>query len=89
MGFNRWTENQKEDQEPEPQYVFNAIEFFSNVKNLSNDGSNTYVNRIANYLKALTDVENVGQIALAEQLKRNFSEDVWILLNQLLSELKP
>lgn len=71
FGFNRWIENQKVDQEPVEQYEFNAIEFFSNVKNLSKDGGNVYVNRIANYLKALSDAENVGQTALAEHLKRN------------------
>ena len=50
---------------------FDVFQFFTNIKQLTKDSVNTYVNRIFGYIVALKNVEQTGQKALKEKLLRN------------------
>lgn len=50
---------------------FDVFQFFMNIKQLTKDSVDTYVNRIFGYIVALKNVEQTGQKALKEKLLRN------------------
>lgn len=50
---------------------FDVFQFFTNVKQLTEDSVNTYTDRILGYIIALKNVEQTGQKALKEKLLRN------------------
>lgn len=50
------------------EYEFDAIKFFSLVKATSKDSAFTYRDRVSNYLTALHNSVDMGQIALQEEL---------------------
>lgn len=50
---------------------FDVIQFFFNIKQLTEDSVNTYVDRVLGYIMALKNVEMTGQKALKEKLLHN------------------
>lgn len=61
----------KESKTEEEPYVFNVLDFFSNVKGITKENVNSYTNRLVGYIVALKNCETTGQTALKEKLLRD------------------
>jgi hypothetical protein len=58
----------KKEKKVEETYEFDAIKFFSLVKATTKESAFTYKDRVSNYLKALHNSADMGQVALQEEL---------------------
>lgn len=67
--FRRFFKKLQDSQlEKEQLYTFDAIQFFSYVKDMSKKNQEKYVKRVSEIISALKDAEDMGQTALADAL---------------------
>jgi len=57
--------------EAEEIYTLDVLDFFSNVKGLTKENKDLYVNRLTGYIVALKNCDVSGQVALKEKLLRD------------------
>ena len=71
--FTRLSEfiKSEKNKKTEDTYIIDVIEFFSQVKGLTKESKDTYVNRLAGYIVALKNCDVSGQTALKEKLVRD------------------